>query len=51
MKVTLSNEQKQALKNQHGTTRDGRVRDLIKAVIYASNGWSPEEIADALLTS
>lgn len=49
MKVTLSNEQKQALKNQHSTTRDGRVRDRIKTVIHASNGWSPEEIADALL--
>ncbi len=49
MKVTLNNEQKQALKNQHGTIHDGRVRDRIKAVIHASYGWSPEEIADALL--
>ena len=49
MKVTLTNEQKLALRTQHDTTRDGRVRDRIKAVIHASNGWSPEEIADALL--
>ncbi len=49
MKITLSNEQKLTLINQHDTTRDGRVRDRIKAVIHASNGWSPEEIADALL--
>jgi transposase len=49
MKITLSNEQKQALIIQHDTTRDGRVRDRIKAVIHASNEWSPEEIADALL--
>ncbi len=49
MKITLTNEQKQELTIQHSTTRDGRVRDRIKAVIHASNGWSPEEIADALL--
>lgn len=49
MKITLTNEQKQELKIQHSTTRDGRVRDRIKAVIHASNGWCPEEIADALL--
>lgn len=42
MKITLSNEQKLTLINQHDTTRDGRVRDRIKAVIHASNGWSPE---------
>lgn len=42
MKITLSNEQKITLINQHDTTRDGRVRDRIKAVIHASNGWSPE---------
>ena len=49
MKITLTNEQKLELQIQHRTTRDGRVRDRIKAVIHASNGWSPEEIADALL--
>jgi transposase len=49
MKITLTNEQKQELKIQQDTTRDGRVRDRIKAVIHASNGWSAEKIADALL--
>ncbi len=49
MKITLSNEQKLTLINQHDTTRDGRVRDRIKAVIHSSNGWIPVEIADALL--
>ena len=45
MKITLTNEQKLELQIQHRTTRDGRVRDRIKAVIHASNGWSPEERA------
>lgn len=49
MKITLTNEQKQELKIQHSTTRDGRVRDRIKAVIHGSNGWIAEEISDALL--
>lgn len=49
MKITLTNDQKQELRIQHSTTRDGRVRDRIKTVIHASNGWSAEEIADALL--
>lgn len=49
MKLFISCSKKQALKSLHNTTRDGRVRDRIKSVIHASNGWSPEEIADALL--
>ena len=49
MKITLTDEQKQTLIIQHDTTRDGRVRDRIKAVIHASNGWSPEDLAHALL--
>ena len=49
MKMTLTFNEKQKLLAQHSTTRDGRVRDRIKSVIHASNGWSPEEIADALL--
>lgn len=49
MKVTLTFNEKQELLAQHWTTRDGRVRDRIKSVIHASNGWSPAEIADALL--
>jgi DNA-directed RNA polymerase specialized sigma24 family protein len=49
IKMILTNHQKQALKILHDKTRDGRVRDRIKSVIHASNGWSAEEIADALL--
>ena len=49
MKLFISSSEKQTLKSLHNTTRDGRVRDRIKSVIHASNGWSPEEIADALL--
>lgn len=49
MKVTLTFNEKQVLLAQHSTTRDGRIRDRIKSVIHASNGWSPSEIAEALL--
>lgn len=49
MKMILTSLQKKALKIQHDKTRDGRVRDHIKSVIHASNGWSFEEIAEALL--
>ena len=49
MNISLTSEQKQELIIQHGTTRDGRVRDRIKALIHASNGWTPEEISEALL--
>lgn len=47
--MILTTPQKQTLKIQHDRTRDGRVRDRIKSIIHASNGWSAEEIADALL--
>ncbi len=49
MKIALTFNEKQSLLAQHSTMRDGRVRDRIKSVIHASNGWSPAEIADALL--
>lgn len=49
MKIKLTPNEKQALLVQHSTARDGRVRDRIKSVIHSSNGWSPSEIADALL--
>ncbi|CDH08036.1 transposase [Xenorhabdus bovienii str. oregonense] len=32
----------------HDTTRDGRVRDRIKAVLLASEGWTAQMIAQAL---
>ncbi len=36
MKITLTDAQKEALELMHDTTRDGRVRDRIKAVLLAS---------------
>ncbi|WP_038257688.1 helix-turn-helix domain-containing protein, partial [Xenorhabdus bovienii] len=48
MKITLTNAQKQALELMHDTTRDGRVRDRIKAVLLASEGWTAQMIAQAL---
>lgn len=48
MKVTLTKQQKLELDRQHGTTRDGRVRDRIKAVLLASEGWSAAMISQAL---
>mgnify|MGYP004395970083 CR=1 FL=1 len=33
MKLTLTAQKKQTLENQHKSTRDGRVRDRIKAVL------------------
>ncbi|CAM3353464.1 transposase (fragment) [Xenorhabdus nematophila AN6/1] len=48
MKITLTNAQKEALELMHDTTRDGRVRDRIKAVLLASEGWTAQMIAQAL---
>ncbi|MGF1760084.1 helix-turn-helix domain-containing protein, partial [Photobacterium sagamiensis] len=48
MKMTLTQKQKQELENQHDKTRDGRVRDRIKAVLLASEGWSTSMISQAL---
>ncbi|ARR48931.1 IS630 family transposase [Photobacterium damselae subsp. damselae] len=48
MKVTLTYKQKYELENQHDKTRDGRVRDRIKAVLLASEGWSTAMISQAL---
>ena len=48
MKMTLTQKQKQELENQHDKTRDGRVRDRIKAVLLASEGWSTAMISQAL---
>ncbi|MGL4894126.1 MAG: IS630 family transposase [Shewanella sp.] len=48
MKIILTPEQKQQLEVMHDTTRDGRVRDRIKAVLLASEGWSQSMISQAL---
>ena len=39
MKIILTPQQKQQLEEKHDSTRDGRVRDRIKAVLLASEGW------------
>ncbi|ABU70684.1 transposase [Vibrio campbellii ATCC BAA-1116] len=48
MKITLTPQQKLQLEQTHDSTRDGRVRDRIKAVLLASEGWSQTMIAQAL---
>ncbi|WP_193250723.1 helix-turn-helix domain-containing protein, partial [Vibrio navarrensis] len=48
MKIILTPQQKQQLEEMHDSTRDGRVRDRIKAVLLASEGWSQTMISQAL---
>ncbi|CDL84092.1 helix-turn-helix domain-containing protein [Xenorhabdus szentirmaii] len=48
MKMTLTDAQKEVLELRHDTTRDGHVRDRIKAVLLASEGWTAQMIAQAL---
>ncbi|WP_081642314.1 IS630 family transposase [Dickeya chrysanthemi] len=48
MKIFITDEQKAELEHLHDTTRDGRVRDRIKAVLLASEGWTSVMIAQAL---
>ncbi|WP_340681157.1 IS630 family transposase [Paraglaciecola sp.] len=48
MKLTLTTDQKQALEIQHDQTRDGRVRDRIKAILLTSEGWTTAMISQAL---
>ncbi len=44
----LTQEQKQTLERQHRRERDGRVRDRLKAVLLKSEGWTDQQIAQAL---
>ena len=48
MKITLTPQQEQQLEEMHNSTRDGRVRDRIKAVLLASEDWSQVMISQAL---
>ena len=48
MKIILTPQQKQRLEEKHDSTRDGRVRDRIKAVLLAYEGWSQVMISQAL---
>ncbi len=45
MKLILTSDQKQALETLHDQTRDGRVRDRIKAVLLT---WTTAMISQAL---
>lgn len=48
MKITLTPWKKQELEQMRYSTPDGRVRDRIKAVLLASEGWSSAMISQAL---
>ncbi len=48
MKIILTPQQKQQLDEMHDSIRDGRIRDRIKAVLLASEGWSQTMISQAL---
>ncbi len=48
MKIILTPQQRQQLEKMYDSTRDGRVRDRIKAVLLASEGWSQTMISQAL---
>jgi transposase len=47
----LSEEERAQLKLQHKIERDKRICDRIKAVLLYDKGWSPKQIAEALLIS
>jgi transposase len=46
--IKLTTEQKTELEALHDASRDGRIRDRIKAVLLRSEGWSTPMIAQAL---
>lgn len=48
MKIFITAQQKTELERLHDSSRDGRVRDRIKAILLASKGWSSAMIAQAL---
>ncbi len=48
MKIELSKEHKAELEKRHRVERDGRIRDRIKAILLSAEGWTGEEIAQAL---
>ncbi|HCJ6522164.1 TPA: IS630 family transposase [Enterobacter cloacae] len=48
MKIFITDEQKAELEYLHRTSRDKRECDRIKAILLASEGWSPSMIAQAL---
>jgi transposase len=47
----LTDQERTQLKSQHKLERDGRIRDRIKAILLYNEGWTPQQIAKALLIS
>ena len=47
----LDDQERARLKIQHKKERDKRICDRIKAVLLADKGWTPQQIAEALLIS
>lgn len=48
MRIALSPEEKKLLESDHRKTRDRRAADRIKAVLLSSEGWSMDQISQAL---
>ena len=48
MKIELTKEESFKLEELHRSTRDGKERDRIKAVLLKSEGWKDEQISQAL---
>lgn len=48
MKIFITDQQKAELERLLDSSRDGRVRDRIKAILLASEGWSSTMIAQTL---
>ena len=48
MEIELTTADKKDIEHRHRVERDGRVRDRIKAVLLKSEGWTNEDIAQAL---
>ena len=44
----LTDEEKAGLEASHAQEKDGRLRDRLKAILLYSEGWSPEQISQAL---
>jgi transposase len=45
----LTDSERVRLRTNHKYERDGRVRDRIKAVLWLDKGWTPQQIAEALM--
>ena len=48
MQIILTKPEKATLETRHHRERDGRIRDRIKAVLLSSEGWTIQQIAQAM---